>query len=340
MIKIGIVGLGHWGPNYIRCLNSIKGVDVVWCCDLMDNNLAKVSQSTNIRLTTNYREILDDSSVDAVVVATPASTHHKIIKECLLSDKDILAEKPLTLEPGESMELCRIADEKNKILMVGHTFLYNPGIRKIKELFEEGDLGKIYYLNATRTHLGLIREDVNAVWDLAPHDISIFNYLLNSSPIMVNAIGACHLKKGREDVGFINLVYPDNVIANIEVSWEDSNKERTVRIVGSKARVVFDDIDNLERVKLFKKGIHITEEYDGFGEFQLQLRDGDIISPMLKLYEPLKEMCLHFVECLEKRKRPLTDGKFGYEIVKIMKDIEIEMQKNARIVENVQIKSL
>jgi len=234
----------------------------------------------------------------------------------------------LTLVPEESLKLADLAKNKKRILMVGHTFLYNPGIMKLKEYIDNGELGKIYYINATRTHLGLIREDVNAIWDLAPHDVSIFNYLTGKVPIKVDAIGSCHLKKSREDVAFVNLTYPEGIIANIHVSWVDSNKERTIRVVGSKARIVFNDLDNLERVKLYKKGIGVSEDYKDFGEFQLHLRDGDIISPMLNLFEPLGAMCAYFLECTKTREKPRTDGYDGYEVVKVMKEIENAIAKN------------
>lgn len=331
MIKIGIIGLGHWGPNYFRVFNSFDGVKVAWCSDLLDENLNKIKQYKGVHLAKNYKDILADDSVNAVVVATPASTHYKIVKDCLKAGKDVLAEKPLTLMPEESMELVDLANKNNRILMVGHTFIYNSGIKKIKEFIDDGELGNIYYLNATRTHLGLIREDVNAVWDLATHDISIFNYLIGKPPVMVNAIGADHLKKGREDVAFINLIYHDNIIANIHVSWEDSNKERTIRVVGSKARVVFNDLDNLERIKLYKKGIGVSEDYNDFGEFQLQLRDGDIISPRIEVKEPLKEQCLHFIDCVTNRRLPLTDGNNGLDVVKAMYAIEQSLKNNGTV---------
>lgn len=326
--NLAIIGLGHWGPNYLRIFQSLDRVNLSWCCDALRTNLKKIRHHTDARLTDNYKELINDSSLDAVVVATPAATHYQIVKEALLAGKDVLAEKPLTLKPDESLELCKLADRNKNILMVGHTFMFNPGIRKIKEYIENGELGRIYYLNATRTHLGLIREDVNAVWDLAPHDVSIFNYLLDATPITVHAVGACHLKDEREDVAFINLVYPENIIANIHVSWEDSNKERTIRIVGSRARAFFNDLDNLERVRIFQKGIGAEKDYENFGEFQLRYRDGDIISPMLTLYEPLKEMCLHFVDCCYSRSAPFTDGYSGYEVVKVMQTIDQDIQNN------------
>lgn len=321
MIKIGVIGCGHWGPNYVRDFNKLNNSRVTKCCDIKKQNLNRIKELyKDIATTSNYTDILEDKNIDAVVVATPASTHYEIVKKCLEYGKDVLAEKPLTLVPEESLELLELANKKNKILMVGYTFLFNPGIKKLKEFLQNGELGKIYYLNATRTHLGLVREDVNAIWDLAPHDVSIFNYLTDKTPVSVNAVGACHLKKGREDVAFINLIYPENIIANIHVSWADSNKERTIRVVGSKARVVFDDLNNLEMTKLYKKGIGLAEERIGdFGEFQLHQRDGDIISPKIEMAEPLRLMCEHFVSCVLNRKTPFTDGQKDYAVVKTLR---------------------
>ncbi|MBU1122414.1 MAG: Gfo/Idh/MocA family oxidoreductase [Candidatus Omnitrophota bacterium] len=332
MVKVGIIGCGHWGPNYARCFNKLKNTTVAVCCDLKDDNLSRMkSLFGEVEVTKDYRDILKNSEISAVVVATSATTHYSIIKDCLECGKDVLAEKPLTLVPAQSLELAVLAESKNLILMVGHTFLYNTGIRKLREFIDNGELGKIYYINATRTHLGLIREDVNAVWDLTPHDVSIFNYLTGSLPVSVSAVGAAHLKKGREDVAFINLVYPDNIIANIHVSWADTNKERTIRLVGSNARAVFNDLDNLEKVKLYKKGISVSQNYDDFGEFQLLLRDGDIISPRIEIKEPLKEQCSHFLECVTKRLTPFSDARNGFDVVKVMSSIERSLKNNGAL---------
>lgn len=325
---IGIIGCGHWGPNYIRNFMEFPGVSMVKCCDTENTRLDRIRRRfPGIVTCGRHEELLADRDIDAIIVSTPASTHYAIVKECLEAGKDVLAEKPLTLIPSQSLELHELSQKNKRILMVAHTFLYNTGIRKVKTLIDEGELGRIYYLNATRTHLGLIRDDVNVVWDLAPHDVSIFNYLLGAAPISVTAVGACHLKAGREDAAFINLVYPNDIVANIHVSWEDSNKERSIRVVGSKARVVFDDINNLERVKIYKKGIGVSEDYADFGAFQLNLRDGDIISPKLNLTEPMEELCRHFLECVQTRKEPLTDGRSGYEVVRVVNDAVEAMRK-------------
>lgn len=321
-LGIGVIGCGHWGPNYVRVLSELDGVGQVWCCDARTERVDKLRKRfPGVKGCGDWRQLLQDDAVGALVVATPASTHYEIVKAALKAGKDVLAEKPLTLNPEECLELHELATAGGRILMVAHTFAYNPGVRKMKELVDSGEAGRVYYLNATRTHLGLLRDDVNVIWDLAPHDVSIFNYLLGSVPVHVDGVGACHLKPGREDVAFINLMYPDNILANIHVSWEDSNKERTIRLVGSKARIVFNDIDNLERVKVFRKGIAVADEYSNFGEFQLSLRDGDIVSPRCEMSEPLVVMGLHFLDCVRNRTRPLTDGYSGYEVVKVMSDL-------------------
>jgi len=315
---------------------SIAGVSVKYVCDRDAAKTAKIAALyPSVLGTSDITEILQDAGVNAVVVATPASTHFDIIQKCLSAKKHVLAEKPLTLKASESETLISISKKQQVLLMVGHTFLFNSAVRRIKEYTESGELGDIYYLNATRTHLGLIREDVNAVWDLAPHDVSVFNYLLGAMPLSVSAAGACFLKPGREDAAFINLKYPKNIIANIHVSWADSNKERTIRIVGSKARVVFNDLDNLERVKLYQKGIALTihEQADDFGSFQLVQRDGDIISPRITLNEPLKDQCIHFTDCIKNRTEPLTGGINGYEVVKVMEAVDRSIHNNGEVIE-------
>ena len=210
MINIAIAGLGHWGRNYVRTFQSLDNVSIKCLIDTSKNVLEKFS-GLDIELSNNYQEIAKRSDIDALVIATPASMHYEMIKAAILNDKDVLAEKPITLSSDQARELVELAGKNHKILMVGHTFLYNSAILKLKELVNSKDFGRVYYLNATRTHLGLIRSDVNAAWDLAPHDLSIFNYLLNALPIAVSAIGACHLGAKNHDVAFINLIYPNDV---------------------------------------------------------------------------------------------------------------------------------
>lgn len=333
MIRIGIIGCGYWGPNYLRNFNQLKESRAVVCCDLLKKNLDNVKRHFNpVEVTTNYTNVLKDRDIDAIVVATPAQTHYRITRDALESNKHVLVEKPLALKYTDCKKLIALAKAKKKTLMVGHTFLFNPAVKKLKQYIKKGALGRIYYLHATRTHLGLIRNDVNASWDLAPHDISIFSYLLEEMPVSVSALGGSFLRRPKQDVVFINLVYPKGIIANIHASWADSNKVREIQVIGSRARIVFDDLNNLEKVKLYKKGISVDKSYVNFGEFQLLLRDGDILSPKVDPQEPLRLQCQHFISCLRSKKRPFTDGSNGAQVVKIMNAIDKSLKLCGRIV--------
>jgi len=327
MVRIGIIGCGYWGINYVRVFSELSDVTVSRVCDTSDERLQKMHQKFPYVFPTKLMdELLADAEVDAVVVATEASSHYEITKACLLSNKHVLVEKPLTTTAEESEELVRLAEEKNLKLMVGHTFLYNPSIRKMKEYLSDDNIGSIYYLKATRTHLGLIRKDVNAIWDLAPHDISIFSFLLDAQPLWVSAVGGNYLN-GRPDVGFLTLGYPQNILGHIHVSWINSNKVREISVVGSNKRIVFDDLNSMESIRVFEKGAAMTGEADSFGEFKLQLRDGDIVSPHINTSEPLKNQCSHFVSCVSNDHSPLTDGTNGLNVVRVMEAINLSLEK-------------
>ncbi|OGW84238.1 MAG: hypothetical protein A2Z83_08130 [Omnitrophica bacterium GWA2_52_8] len=276
----------------------------------------------SIRTCQDFSELLTDDKLDALIIAVPATLHYQLTKLALNAGKHVLVEKPLALQTGEAEELVRLAEQSGKTLMVGHTFLYNPAVRKMKDHVDRGTLGKIYYMQAARTHLGLIRTDVSAVWDLAPHDISIFNYLLGKQPLRVSAVGMAHLNPKFEDVAFLSLVYPDQILGNVHISWVDSNKQRQVAIIGSKARIFFDDLNLLERLRIFEKGVSLDRPYESFGEFQLLLRDGDIISPKIDPEEPLRNVCLEFVRCIRTGEKPLADGQNGLELVRAMTAVQ------------------
>ena len=330
---IAVIGAGHWGPHYLRIFSIMPGVRVGLCCDRDPSRLSEISALYPfIPTSTDPEMIYDSNEIDAVVIATPASTHVEIGEAALCAGKDVLVEKPISLDSGEGMKLVEAAEKHERVLMVNHTFLYNPGIRKMKELVDNNTLGQIYYLHATRTHLGLIRNDVDVLWDLAPHDISIFSYILGSQPLGVSAVGRSFLKDGRPDVAFTTVFYPDDVFANIHVSWIDSNKERSVVVVGSERRVVFDDLNNLESIRIFEKGVSVEKPVTDFGEFRLLLRDGDIISPKIDAGEPLRIMCNHFLQCVRTRSEPLTDGRSGVEVVRVMEAIEKSLTTNGSYV--------
>ena len=328
MIRIALVGYGHWGPNYLRNLQFLDEAEVKYVCDKQPSVLQKVKkQYPGIQTLTDFSEILRDSEVDAIILATPASTHYELVKKSLEAGKHTLVEKPLALSVKEAEELVERSERQKRILMVGHTFLYNPAVRKMKDYVDKGTLGKIYYLQAVRTHLGLIKNDVSAVWDLAPHDVSIFSYLLGKEPKKVSAVGTSHLKENLQDVAFVNLFYDQGVIGNIHISWVDSNKLRQVAVIGSKARVLFDDLNPLERLRIFEKGVSLDKPYDTFGEFQLLLRDGDIVSPKVEPEEPLRNVCLEFIQSIQTGRKPLTDGLNGLAVVRAMCGIQKSLEQ-------------
>ena len=331
MVKIGIIGCGHWGINYVRTFLFSPQIEQVVCFDQDSSKMEKIKKNfPQVKLASSLNEMMEDKDIKAVVVSTPASTHYNIVMDAINNDKHILCEKPFTLEVNESQDLIEMADKKKLTLMVAHTFLYNPAIRWIKDFIGTEECGKLYYLQSTRTHLGLIRDDVSALWDLVPHDIAIFSYWLQKDPVKISAFGGCFLHPEKEDAVFINLEYPGGIIANIHASWMDAYKVRQINLVGSNTRITFDDINNLERVKIYEKGIG-PKDTNIFGEFQYQVRDGRIICPKIEMAEPLKMQCEHFIDCVINSKRPFTDGKNGLEVVRIMKAIERSIKQNGTV---------
>lgn len=319
---IAVVGCGYWGINYLRILSLLGSTPVV-CTDLSPDRLKTVAQQyPRIAIEPDLAHILDRDDIRAVILATTASTHFGLARAVIERGKDVLVEKPLTLRPEDARQLVRLARDKGAVLMVAHTFLYNPAIRRMKQLLERGEAGSLYYLHARRTHLGLVRDDVSALWDLAPHDVSIFGYLLDARPEIVTASGGRYLGRDQVDAVFATLAYRGDVLANLFVSWVDSNKVREVAVVGSRARLVFDDLNNLEKLRIFEKGISIDRQYRDFGEFQLLLRDGDIVSPRLDVGEPLRILTEEFLACVSERREPMSPGVSGWEVVTILDAIE------------------
>lgn len=331
MINIAVIGCGHWGPNHIRNFSAFSDVYVSSVCDKDIGRLKYISKSyPQIETTTDYHSILKNKKIDAIVVATPTFTHYKIVKDCLKAGKDVLCEKPLAANTQDASELVDIAKKNERTLMVGHVFIFNPGIQKLKEYIKNNTLGKIYYLHSTRTNLGPIRDDVNVIWDLASHDVSIFSYLLDSMPSLVTAKGANFLRKSLEDIAFISLSFPKNVLANIHVSWLDPRKVREIIIVGDKKMAVWNDLNVAEPVRLYDKGVIREPYYNDFGEFQLLIREGEVNIPKIEQIEPLRLQSLHFVECLKKRKRPISDGEFGLEVVKVLNSIQKSLKEDGK----------
>ncbi len=322
-IKLVVVGCGAWGPNHIRNFSSIKGCEVVGIADVDRNRLERVAAAfPHIRCDTDYRGFLEDSAVQAVVVATPTCTHHSVVGAALAAGKHVLCEKPLCIRAQDAGELVKLARKNERILMVGHVFLFNPGIIRLKEILDTGDLGDVQYMSATRTNLGPIRRDVNASFDLASHDISIFNWLMGREPLMVSACGASFLQTGIEDVVNISLRYEPNVLATILVSWLSPKKVRQVTVVGNRKMVTWDDLDLTVPVAIYDKGAASVPEYSGYGEFlRVKTWDGDVRLPKVAQEEPLKAQAHYFADCICTGKVCRSDGDFSLGVVRVLEAI-------------------
>ncbi|MDO8532814.1 MAG: Gfo/Idh/MocA family oxidoreductase [Dehalococcoidia bacterium] len=332
-VAVAVVGYGYWGPNLLRNFRGVAGSRVLYCCDLDDKLLDKVrSQYPDVQTTTRYADVLQDPAVDAVVLATPARSHYPLAREALSHGKHVLVEKPLALNIQDAEGMIRLAQEHKRLLMVGHSFEYNPAVLKIKELLTAGELGDVFYIYSTRVNLGRIQQDLNALWSIAPHDISILLYLLDAMPLEVRAQGGSYLSKGIEDVVFLLLRFPGNVIAHVHASWLDPSKVRRMTIVGSRRMVVYDDVDNEAKLKMYDKGI-VKGGEQVYGEFQMRIRSGDIYVPRIDLTEPLHLECAHFVECVRSGTRPRTDGENGLRVVRVLEAAQQSLQRQGAPVE-------
>jgi len=324
--NIAIVGLGNWGQHLARILYQLESL--VKCCDLDEKKLAKFKkQFHGIEFTNSFDEVINDNKTDGIIIASPAVFHHELAKKALLKGKPVFIEKPMTLNSKDGEELVRIAQKQGLPLMVGHLLKYHPAIIKIKELIDKGDLGDIYYLYSQRVNLGTIRKDENALWSFAPHDISVALYLLGDDIESVSARGECYLQSGIEDVVFLNIRYKNKLMVNIQISWLDPYKERKFTIVGSKKMVAFDDMQSTEKVKIYDKGVSREPGYESYGD-SLSLRFGDINIPKIDMAEPLKLECKHFIDCIENKKMPHTDGNEGVKVVKILEKAQESLKKN------------
>lgn len=336
-LGIAVLGCGYWGVNYVRVLNELPETRVVVVCDQRPDRCEELTKRfPDVHLTTQLDAALHHPGVDAVVVCTNAATHYDVTERALMAGKHVLVEKPLTTVSADAEKLIALASSMSRVLMVGHTFVYNQGIRKVKE-YINGEEDQVYYLYATRTNLGPIRRDCSALWDLAAHDVAIFNFLLDRTPRWVSAVGAKVLHNCREDVGFITLGYQgrrDDIVGHIHVSWADPHKTREVVVVGSDRRIVFNDLNGLEQVRVFEKGVKpIMPEPVSYGEYQLQIRDGDILSPRIEVSEPLKNQCRHFVDCVVNGATPLTDGRAGEAVVRVLEAVDASLKLKGAPVE-------
>jgi predicted dehydrogenase len=333
LVRIGVIGCGYWGPNLIRNFSHLKGSQVLICSDLGEDRLSHMRNVyPQIETTTDYKRVLARKDVDAVVVATPPETHVRLTIEALRAGKHVFVEKPLALSSADGSAMVDEAQKAKRVLMVGHTFVYTAAVNKIKEVIESGELGDIFYISTTRVNLGIFQENINVVWDLAPHDVSILNYILDAAPESVATQASSNIRKNVEDVAFLTLRYPGNVLAHVHVSWLNPNKIRSTTVVGSKKMLVYDDVSALEKIRIYDNGVTVTPHYDTFGEFQLSYRYGDILIPRLDDSEPLKVACQHFVDCVEKGLAPRSSGVHGLNVVRVLEAAVESMREDGRMI--------
>ena len=319
MINVAIIGCGYWGPNYIRAFNSNEKSLIKTCCDLDLDRLKKIKDLyADIHLTSNYLEVLNDSSIDAVCISTPASMHYEMTKAALNYGKHVLVEKPFTLSTSHAQELTHLAKTLNKKLFIGHVYLYHPVIQKISSILRDDELGQLYYVYSNRTGLGPIRQDVNAMWDLAPHDISILLHLLNSVPKSVSATGSSYLRNKVEDVVFLTLKFPNNVLCNIHTSWLAPYKIRTFTMVGSEKMLVFDDVNPIEKLRIYDSGASIVKPHPSYDDFIVAVKKGDVSIPLIPWNEPLRMQCNHFIDCIIDDEEPLTNAHKATQVIQIL----------------------
>lgn len=331
MINIGVVGYGYWGPNIVRNFQSLNPGCVKSVSDLKPKALERVKKSyPSVHATSDCNEILTSPDIDAVAVVTPVATHYPLVKAALLNGKHVFVEKPFTNSVAHAQDLIELAEKKNLKIMVDHTFLFTGAVRKIKELIDDDVLGVLYYYDSMRVNLGLFQVDVNVVWDLAPHDLSIMQYLIASKPDAVSATGEQHVN-GKEDVAYITVYFPNHVIAHFNVNWLSPVKVRTTLIGGEKKMLVWNDLEADEKIKIYDKGIN-----KGNGEriydLLVSYRMGDIWAPRIEQVEALKAETQYFVDCIEKNQKPFNDGVAGLEVVKMLEAADCSLKKRGGMV--------
>jgi predicted dehydrogenase len=326
-ITLACVGAGYWGKNLVRVFHGIPEVRLKLVCDL-DEGIRKVvgQQYHDVEVVADFNRVLEDEEVEAVVLAVPAVHHFEAARQALQSGKHVYVEKPMTLGVVEAEQLVELADQQGKVLMVGHLLEYHPAVQMLKGLIQQGELGEIYYLYAQRVNLGIVRRDENALWNFAPHDVSVILYLLEQEPDAVSAQGECYLQEGVEDVVFVNLHFADRKMAQLQLSWLDPQRIRKLTIVGSRKMAVFDDEESTEKVRIYDKSAE-RGDYESYGD-AITLRFGDVVIPHLNMVEPLKLECQHFAECVRQGKTPRSDGRDGLRVVRVLEAAQKSLEQN------------
>ncbi len=335
-MNIGVIGYGYWGPNLVRNFSWLESTHVKYVCDRSQERLDKVKPLfPNVEVvTTDYQQVLEDPDVQAIAISTPVNTHFELAKLALNAGKHVLVEKPMTDNVAEGKKLVALAEKNDKVLMVDHTFLYTGAVKKIKELIDSGEIGEVLYFDSVRVNLGLFQNDVNVLWDLAPHDLSILNYLIDKKPVKVSATGVAHVEGGMENIAYMTIFYEDTTIAHFHVNWLSPIKVRQVLIGGSEKMIVYDDMENTEKIKVYDKGIEINQkDKDAIYKTLIQYRTGDMFAPKLDGAEALKVECNHFIECIAENKQPISNGAFGLEVVKMLEASQLSIKQEGKIIQ-------
>lgn len=319
MVTVGQVGIGAWGQNIVRTFSSLKGCRLKTCCDINPQTLSQIQRQykNKIITTPDFKDLLNDPEIDAIAVTAPAVLHYKLALQALNAGKHVFVEKPLCLNIKDAEELIKLARKNDRILMVGHLLLYHPAVKKLKQVISAGELGNVYYIYSTRVNLGKIRKEESALWSLTAHDISVALFLLEKEPIEVTAKGAFYLRDRVEDIVFVTITFQNKTIVHIHASWLDPHKMRKFTVVGDKKMAVFDDMEPVNKIKICDKGVDRKHNFETYEEF-LTLRDGDVNKPEIKMEEPLRLECQHFIDCVRQGYQPITDGKNGLKVLRIL----------------------
>src|ERR1700680_807038 len=331
MVKFGVIGYGYWGPNVVRNLANLEGPEVLEVCDKCPAARRRLQKAhPGIRTTAESSEMIGSTDLDAIAVVTPVWTHYELAKAALENGRHVFVEKPVTTSVKQAEELIELAIRKNLKIMIDHTFLFTGAVKKIHQLLEDGTLGPLYYYDSTRVNLGLFQHDVNVIWDLAPHDLSIMDYVVHERPEAIVATGQTHLN-GFEDVAFITVYFPNKIIAHINVNWLSPVKVRTTLIGGEKKMLLWNDLEADEKIKVYDKGVRITSQ-EGLYELLVNYRSGDMWAPQLEQVEALRQELTYFVDCISTDLTPFNDGKAGLRVVKMLEAANQSIRKRGALV--------
>jgi predicted dehydrogenase len=331
MINIGLIGYGYWGPNIVRNFSNLEGAKVVSICDGNQDAMKRASKAyPHITITSNYNDILNSPEIDAVAVITPVSTHFKLTKQALENGKHVFVEKPFTASIAHAEKLIELAEKKKLTIMVDHTFIFTGAVRKIKQLIDEKALGDLYYYDSVRVNLGLFQRDVNVIWDLAPHDFAVMDYLLDEKPFAIAACGKAHVSE-MEDTAYVTVHFSDNMIAHFNVNWLSPVKIRTTLIGGEKKMLIWNDMEPDEKIKIFDKGVEVKSQEAKY-KMLVNYRSGDMYAPRVEPIEALKVETEYFVKCINSSETPVNDGHAGLRVVKMLEACNLSLKKNGRAV--------